>query len=327
MNPDIQKEVQDRSLLENARTAINAIVRPPRNDYAASQITNIDLPNGLPSVQPIPLSLVNRHGEEIIGTLYKSVNFECEQRHCCVLYLHGNIGSQMEGRFLVRHLCPRSVSVFCFDFSGSGHSGGEFVTLGYHEHDDVVDVVDLLANGFGFSDFALWGRSMGAASAVMAAPESDKIKGIIVDSAYSSLEDLFASISSQIALPGLLKSIGIWWIKREVQSIAGFDCDLVRPLDAAARARVPLMLGHSSDDSFVPFAQGASIFASYACADKEMMALPGGHNSVRDAGWVMKCVRFILRVFGMDFQYIEVEVSSEAVQHVSSFGELLKSQQ
>lgn len=326
MNPDIQKEVQDKSLMENARHAVNAIVRPPRSDYKDSDITNVNLPNGLPPVEPIPLSLINRNGEELVGSLYKSINFEKEDRHRCVLYLHGNIGTQLEGRFLVRQLCPRSISVFCFDFSGSGHSGGEYVTLGYNEHNDILDIIELLQNGFDFEDFALWGRSMGASSAIMAASECDKIKGIVVDSAYSSLDDLFLAISSHVQLPGFLKTIGIWWIKREVQNIAGFNCDLVKPLESGMSSNVPLMLGHSKEDKFVPYEQGKNIFLNYGCKDKEMMTLSGGHNSRRDSCWIMKCIRFILRVFGMSFQYIEVEVSADTVQHVASFGELLRAQ-
>jgi len=31
--------------------------------------------------------------------------------------------------------------LFCFDFSGSGMSDGEYVTLGYYESNDTLDVI------------------------------------------------------------------------------------------------------------------------------------------------------------------------------------------
>ncbi|KAH0790797.1 Clan SC, family S9, unassigned serine peptidase [Histomonas meleagridis] len=323
----IQKEINEKSLLENANNAINAIVRPPRTDYLESDITPICFPGSISAIIPIPVTFLNRSKVKIVGTVYKSSTFLKEDRHRCVIYLHGNIGTQLEGRFLVRHLCPRGVSVFCFDFSGSGHSGGEYVTLGYREHTDILDSIEFLKTSFLYTDFVLWGRSMGASSAIMAAPLHPQIRGIIADSGYSSLNDLFSAIATQIQLPSFIKTVGIWWIKREVQSRAGFDCDLVNPLKSGQQSNVPLMLGHCIDDNFIPYEQGLNIFQNYLCKDKEMMTLEGGHNGRRDQGWIMKCIRFVLRVFELPFQYFEVEITPETIQHVASFLELLKSYQ
>ena len=56
------------------------------------------------------------------------------------------------------------------------------------------------------------------------------------------------------------------------------------------------------------------------------MSMTGGHNGSRDPGWIMKCLRFILRVFGLPFQYIEVEYAPEIAEHCSSFADLLANQ-
>lgn len=49
-----------------------------------------------------------------------------------------------------------------FDFSGSGMSEGEFVTLGVRESQDLEDVIEVLYNEGKIREFGLWGRSMGA---------------------------------------------------------------------------------------------------------------------------------------------------------------------
>jgi pimeloyl-ACP methyl ester carboxylesterase len=59
------------------------------------------------------------------------------------------------------------VAFACFDFSGSGLSEGEYVSLGYYESDDVEAVVSHLRRSKGFTEIALWGRSMGAVTALL----------------------------------------------------------------------------------------------------------------------------------------------------------------
>ncbi len=54
-----------------------------------------------------------------------------------------------------------------FDFAGSGLSDGEYVSLGYYEKDDLAVVVEYLQNVRNVGPIALWGRSMGAATALM----------------------------------------------------------------------------------------------------------------------------------------------------------------
>jgi len=63
-----------------------------------------------------------------------------QSNHCkpqTVIYLHSNNGSRVEGTFLLneglgylRYLLENELNVVLFDFSGSGMSEGEFVTLG-----------------------------------------------------------------------------------------------------------------------------------------------------------------------------------------------------
>jgi len=51
----------------------------------------------------------------------------------CVIYLHGNCSSRMEGWQAAKVLLPMGMTTFSFDFSGCGKSEGEWVTLGYKE--------------------------------------------------------------------------------------------------------------------------------------------------------------------------------------------------
>ena len=47
-------------------------------------------------------------------------------------------GCRVDANEAVAILVPSNITVFTLDFSGSGISGGEFVSLGWHEVFDLV---------------------------------------------------------------------------------------------------------------------------------------------------------------------------------------------
>ena len=47
--------------------------------------------------------------------------------------------------------------MFAFDFSGSGLSDGEYISLGWYEREDVKTVTEFLRNSGTVSTIALWG--------------------------------------------------------------------------------------------------------------------------------------------------------------------------
>ena len=60
----------------------------------------------------------------------------------CVIYLHGNSSGRPETLPIVDLMIPLGVSVFTFDFAGCGMSEGEYISLGWHERDDLELVIE-----------------------------------------------------------------------------------------------------------------------------------------------------------------------------------------
>ena len=58
------------------------------------------------------------------------------------------------------------MNVVLFDFSGSGMSEGQYVTLGVRESEDLEDVIEVLLKENKIREFGLWGRSMGAVTGI-----------------------------------------------------------------------------------------------------------------------------------------------------------------
>jgi pimeloyl-ACP methyl ester carboxylesterase len=54
-----------------------------------------------------------------------------------------------------------------FDFPGCGNSKGEYVTYGLSEKFDVDSILRRLEAEIGYKEFYIWGRSMGAAVAIL----------------------------------------------------------------------------------------------------------------------------------------------------------------
>ena len=84
------------------------------------------------------LDLKNPAGEILKCSHFVPSNYDrLTTRLPCVIYLHGNCSSRVESLPSVNILLPLNITVFAFDFSGCGHSEGEWVTLGYKEKDDL----------------------------------------------------------------------------------------------------------------------------------------------------------------------------------------------
>ena len=137
---------------------IKALCRPPRSSYPLNDIPDTVSIDGYGSIHPKPVCFPNSRGYKIVGSLYQPN--EVVDDPSCVIYLHGNSSSQMEGIFLIPFFVPAGVSVLCFDFSGCGNSEGDFISLGLLEQDDVESAIAYLKAKHGINRVVLYGRSL-----------------------------------------------------------------------------------------------------------------------------------------------------------------------
>jgi len=76
-----------------------------------------------------------------------------------VIYLHGNSSSRLEGLRMAPELMKRNINIFVFDFAGCGMSEGDYISLGWHEKDDLRIIVDFVEKLPGVSRIGIWGIS------------------------------------------------------------------------------------------------------------------------------------------------------------------------
>lgn len=278
--------------------AIAAITRPPRMSYDPAEIPLcFEASDGSVYLRH-QLLVQNERKQNLVGSLYHSTTRHPMDGGPCVIYMHGNASSQLEGQFLVPNLCPRGISVFCYDSVGCGCSDGDFISLGFFERQDINFLMRFLHSTFNLGPFVLWGRSMGAATAVMA--KSPLLKMIIVDSGYTSLRDVIESIGVENGVPALLMKPALWMVRRRIRNNYGFDIDEIRPIDYARKAKWAALFGHARRDEFVPYDHGVRLHEAWGGKTKGFVAFGGGHNSSRGDEWVKLAIEKICLVFRID---------------------------
>ncbi|OHS95878.1 Clan SC, family S9, unassigned serine peptidase [Tritrichomonas foetus] len=283
------------------RRAITALIRPKRHVYNEDDLPlsyNLDYYG---EVIRTPVKFYNSRKQKIIGSLYKTQKYA--RGNPCVIYLHGNSSSQYEGRFLVQLFVPIGISVFCFDFSGSGISDGTFVTLGYHEKKDLTSAIEYLKKNHNIHKIALWGRSMGAATAIYALAEHPYISSAVLDSPFSVLREVILSLGKQYHVGIFMTNSTIEKLRTAALDLADFDINEVNPICEVKNCYSPVFFIHAKNDVTIPIEQSIKLFNAYETDLKEIKIVPGDHYSNRPPDVLQEATKFICESLGLTIEF------------------------
>merc|ERR1711988_2034315 len=236
---------------------VNAIIRPPRAEYEIADLGPTEFTLGGKSF--------SRSDIEIVGS--RDLKLQCSWWALsgpdeptdpvpCVIFMHGNSSCRCEALNVLTVLLSTGVSVLAFDFAGSGMSEGEYVSLGFYERDDLAAVVNYLRESGKVSTLGLWGRSMGAATALLHGDRDPSIAGMVVDSSFSELETLareLVDVARQqgYTIPGFVVSSALSMIKGSVRSKANFEVKDLVPIQHADSCFIPALFAHAEGDEFI----------------------------------------------------------------------------
>jgi len=263
-----------------------AIIRPPRCEYEMRNLGPTAFDFVGQKFRRTDLTLINSRGMAIRCSHWEPV-VRSQAQLPCVVYLHGNASARLEALPLLSLVLSMGATLFSLDFCGSGQSDGEYVSLGAYEKDDLDAVIQhLRVPGHGTSTIALWGRSMGAATAIMYAVRDPSIAGMVLDSPFASLEQLAEELVEKgreqgVYAPSLLVSIAIRFIRSSVQDRAKFDIRELSPLKAAKSCFVPALFVAATGDTFIPPHHSSSLHDACVSDGKNLILVDGDHNSKR----------------------------------------------
>ncbi|KAL0376546.1 UNVERIFIED_CONTAM: hypothetical protein Scaly_0772200 [Sesamum calycinum] len=245
---------------------INFIIRPPRAEYDPKEdLLDEEFMLKGKWYHRKDLEVINSRGDVLQCSHYMPIICPEGTKLPCVIYCHGNSGCRTDASEAAIILLPSNITVFTLDFSGSGLSGGEHVTLGWNEKDDLKAVVDYLRADGNVSLIGLWGRSMGAVTSMMYGAEDPSIAGMVLDSPFSDLVDLMMELvdSYKVPLPKFTVKFAIHYMRKAIQKKAKFDILDLNTIKVAKSCFVPVLFGHGIDDDFIQPHHSDNIFDAY----------------------------------------------------------------
>jgi len=278
---------------------VNVIIRPPRTSYN-------------PEIHLGPVRF------EFCGSAFKREDFTVisgDEALVCsrwsraervadmvpaLIFLHGNASARLEALPQLNVCLSLGLDVVAFDFSGSGLSDGEYVTLGARERFDIAAVVSYLRAEGKTSTIALWGRSMGAVAALLYADADNMVDAMILDSPFASLrmlaEELVAraTATSAFKIPGFAVGGVMRLLRSTIRKRADADIDDVAPIKHVAGMYVPALFCVVRGDSFISNKHSELLHKSYA-GDKFILAVDGDHNDARPPSMLVFVRRFLQR--------------------------------
>ncbi|DBA05199.1 TPA: hypothetical protein N0F65_005049 [Lagenidium giganteum] len=275
-------------LLKNGyNELVNLIIRPPRATYELDDLGPDKFPFAGREYMRVDFTVVNDRQQTLQCSHWRPVQDDIDgvTEFPCVVYLHGNSSCRVEALSVLRTCLSIGVTVVAFDCAGCGKSDGEYISLGYFERDDVSAVIDHLRSQGHVSTIGLWGRSMGAATALLHADRDPSMAGLVVDSAFTSLEQLVQEIVEHgrkegYTIPGFLVKIVMKFIRSSVLKRANFDLRELAPIEHASISFVPALFVAAKRDDFIAPHHSQQLHAQYA-GDKNIVIVAGDHNSVR----------------------------------------------
>lgn len=151
--------------------------------------------------------------------------------HRCAIYLHGNASCRLEGLTNLDLLSNLGINLCVFDFAGCGMSEGDYITMGCNEGLDVLELMNYIEANFGQVDeFILWGRSMGAVTALMLS-SNHKVRHYIIDSAFTNFRLLLEELGNQrFGMLSFLIYLVLPFLRKKIIEEAKFDIDQINPI-------------------------------------------------------------------------------------------------
>ena len=259
------------------------IIRPPKDEYDEDLLGNIVFTYRHKQYQRKDYELISSEGYIMKCSMVEPVEaFRPSIEMPIVLYLHGNSSSRLEGLNNLEVLLKHNINLFVIDFPGCGLSEGEYISLGYHEKNDVKIIVDFIENLPGVSKIGIWGRSMGAATTLLYTYKDPRISAICIDSPFENFKRLAEElVIKQIKLPKFIIDGALKIVQGTVKKKNGLDIYKLKPLENVSNTFQPALFIHAINDELINVEHSINLFNNYGgpkslkCCDK------GGHNSRR----------------------------------------------
>ena len=226
------------------------------------------------------------------GLLYEDVEFPSRKGDvdlegwylpsiCCgptVIVVHGITSNRSGGEAteMAADLVKACFNVLLFDLRAHGSSGGDRLTGGIDEAQDVLGAYDYMrSRGIRQRDIMVLGRSMGAGASVLAAAAEPEIGALVLDGTYADVTDLVAfEIGRKTPVPEWAAPVFIPGASLLAGTLYGVDMGLLVPERAVSSLDYPILVIHGEADTRIPTDHGIRVHNA-AHPGSELWITPG----------------------------------------------------
>ncbi len=222
------------------------------------------------------VEITSRDGIQLVGHLHT-----CDNAKRIIIAMHGWRSSWSQDFGLIADFWNENeCNVLYVEQRGQNNSGGEYMGFGMLERYDCVDWVHWINEKFGDKlPVYLAGVSMGATSVLMAAgldlPEN--VCGIAADCGFTSAQAIWEHVvTNNLHISyGLRRAAVNDLCRKKIQ----IDSDACSTTEALSRCKIPVLLVHGTEDSFVPIEM---TYENYkACSGpKTLLVVPGADHGM-----------------------------------------------
>ena len=266
--------MENKDIKFSYETLWKFIIRPPRDEYTESMLGKQSFHYNSKKYIRKDFDIMSTQGYILKCSFIEPTKaYRVSVKMPVVIYLHGNSSSRIEGLSMAKYLLKRDINLFVFDFAGSGLSEGEYISLGYHESDDLGNVIDFLEKIPGVGKIGLWGRSMGAATAMIYAHRDKRVRALCLDSPFADFERLARELTKKnlsFSLPGFILSTMLSIVRGTILKKNGLDIDKLKPIDAADKTFQPVIFVHAINDELIDVKHSMDLFNKYEGQEKSL---------------------------------------------------------
>lgn len=317
----VQKSIM-QVINEGYENVWKAFIKPERYDYDIGQMgPPVYISKNSSMMHRTDFYVLNKLRLKLQCSIYLPDGLDPERdRIPCIVYLHSQSGCRLEGLSLRDYCADRNYALCLFDFAACGMSEGEYVSLGWNEKDDLGLVIDEVRSVYGLNHFCLWGRSMGAVTAILYTEScSEQVEGnykiscLVLDSPFTNINTMAQDIADkQTNVPNMFVKLAMRVVKSTIQSKLNFNIDELQPIDSVRKLRLPMIFHVGLKDVIVKPSRVRDEFYSAAGPNLKhvFFSADAEHGSERDTEFHERCFMYLDRII----QTENMSVPRESVQ-------------
>lgn len=202
----------------------------------------------LQQFKPTQLTMTSHDDLALKGYIYEQPT----ETNNWIFAVHGYTGSARQMTRWNRQFFESGYNIFAPDLRGHGESEGNYYGMGWLDIPDLLQWIDKLVTLYPNANITLYGVSMGGSSVLNMAGEHlpPQVKNIVSDSAFASVQSIFETqVHSLLHLP----SFPIMNAANTVSKLRiGLDFENASTIKQAKKIKLPVLLIHGEEDTFVP---------------------------------------------------------------------------